>query len=72
MDAITKAVFAAAKELQGLGWTLDDAGLGENPTEESQFIRILVKHMQPFADQATHRNARIAALRAELAALEAA
>jgi len=71
MDEITKAILAASIELAlDYGWTLDDDGHGELPTEDSRFVRIMHKHLAVFGTSDAVKQARITSLRAELEALE--
>lgn len=70
MDPINKSLLEAAHELiHEHSWTLDDESNGDMPQEDSTFIRILHKHIAPLVNTSDWREARIAALNAELAAL---
>lgn len=73
-EDLRKAIEAAGKELRDVhGWTLDSDDDG--PVSESLFARVVFKHIAPLIDPAAMeaaRKARIAALRAELEALERA
>ena len=70
-EQLTAAIAAAGEELQDeYGWALDDDN--EKPVMETLFAKVLLKHIEPNIDPAaveTARQARIAALRAELAIL---
>ena len=72
-EDLRKAIEAAGTELRDVhGWALDS---DDGPVSESLFARVVFKHIAPLIDPAameTARKARIAALRAELEALERA
>lgn len=74
MDDLIKAIEAAGAELIGdHGWSLDDDD--SLPVMKTLFGRVLLKHLKPIASpegQRAAKLARIAALRAELQALESA
>ena len=67
MEELKKAIQAAGEELRDTyEWLLDD--------DETLFAQVVLKHVAPVIDPAaveTARKTKIAALRAELAALEA-
>ena len=73
MDELIKAIEAAGAELiDDHGWGLDDDE--SKPVMKTLFARVLLKHLRPIASpecQRAAKLARIAALRAELQALEA-
>ena len=71
-EPLVDALLAAADELMGKGWTLDDEGVGARPVPEGEFIQVVARHVAPLLETLmdTWRAGRIAALRAELAALE--
>ena len=73
-EDLRKAIGAAGTELRDVyGWTLDFDD--DKPVSESLFARVVFKHIAPLIDPAAMeaaRKARIAALRAELEALERA
>ena len=73
MDELIKAIEAAGAELiEDHGWILDDEyGL---PVMQTLFGQVLLRHLTPIVSPEAQRAAklaRIAALRAELQALEA-
>ncbi len=72
MDELKKAIEAAGHELIGdYGWTLDDDE--SKPVLRTLFGQVLLKHLSPLVSiegQRAAKVARIAALRAELLALE--
>ena len=74
MDELKKAIQAAGEELRDTyEWGLDDDD--RKPVIETLFAQVVLKHVSPVIDPAaveTARKAKIAALRAELAALESA
>jgi len=70
MDELTKAIIAAAQELQDeYGWGMSDDGI-ELVGADGTFVTTMLKHIAPlFGDG--WRLARTAALKAELTQLEA-
>lgn len=72
MEELKKAIQAAGEELRDTyDWGLDDDD-DRKPVLETIFAKVLLKHVAPVIDPATlesTRKAKIAALRAELAAL---
>jgi hypothetical protein len=70
MDELTKAIIAAAQELQDeYGWGMSDDGVAI-VTANGTFVTTMLKHIAPlFGDGG--RLARIEALKAELEQLEA-
>ena len=68
-DYLTAAIMAAGEELGRVHqWQLDD---GEStPSEDGTFLQVLRKHLEPLLDP-SHKQRRIAVLRAELKILEA-
>jgi hypothetical protein len=73
MDELKKAIEAAGAELRANGWLLD-AG-DELPVLDTQFGQVMMKHIAPvFSPEHAERarQAKVAALRAELAVLEQA
>ncbi len=70
MDELTKAILAAAAELTGDGWSVDDDGCGEVPGPDSTFFRVISKHVAPLTAATSFKEIRLAALRAEIAAIE--
>lgn len=75
MEELKKAIQAAGEELRDTyEWGLDDDD-DRKPVIETLFAQVVLKHVAPVIDPAaveTARKAKIAALRAELAALESA
>lgn len=73
MDELKKAIEAAGEELvYAHCWSLDEDE--DKPIAETLFSRVVLKHLSPLlapGEMAAARKAKIAALRAELAALEA-
>lgn len=68
-DELIAALLAAAEELRTVhGWTVDDGDGGEAP-EDGVFVTVLTKHVGPLLGDGL-RHLRIAALKAELQALE--
>lgn len=68
MIELQKAIAAAGLELIEAGWQLDS---DENKdVAETEFYRILFRHLEPLFEDGALRAARIAALRAELEMLE--
>lgn len=74
MEELKKAIEAAGNELRDTyEWGLDDDD--RKPVIETLFAQVVLKHVAPVIDPTaveTARKAKIAALRAELAALESA
>ena len=72
MQELKKAIEAAGAELRDTyEWSLDDDD--RKPVIETLFARVVLKHVAPVIDPEAvelARKAKIAALRAELAALE--
>lgn len=70
MDALTEALMNAGRELaKDYGWCFEN-GTPTPPTTDDPFIKVVTEHVAPLLNTAEWRSARIAALRAELAALE--
>lgn len=68
MLELQKAIAAAGRELIEAGWRLDT---DENKDViETEFYRILFRHLEPLFEAGALRAARIAALKAELMMLE--
>jgi hypothetical protein len=66
------ALIAAADELyKSHGWTLDDEAMGNQPEPDGEFVTVLAKHIAPLLDPEERKRARVAALRAEIAQIEA-
>ena len=63
-----ETITALCDDLLVNGWCLDD-GESAQPEPGGFFYSVLVKHMEPLIDVESWREARIAALKAELAAL---
>lgn len=77
MNALEKAIVAAANELiKEYGWSLgetdeyDEYGSDDQDPLKSAFGNVMLKHLTPIFNSETFKQARIAALRAELAELE--
>lgn len=71
MDILTKALMAAGEELASEHSWCFEGDPGCPPTLDSPFILVVYKHMLPLVDHAGWKKDRIAALRAEIALLEA-
>jgi len=76
MNALEKAIVAAGNELiKEYGWSLgetdeyDECGSDDQDPLKSAFGKVVLKHIAPIFN-ATFKQARIAALKAELAELE--
>lgn len=71
MDTLTKALLQAGEELaKDHNWCFDEGIPGTLPTADDAFIKVVTKHVAPLLNTEEWRASRIAALRAELAALE--
>ena len=68
MDALRKAIIDAGTELGSEhGWCFDEDE-SATPSPDGYFVEILIRHITPLIS-GEYRDARIAALKAELAAL---
>ena len=72
VDPLTGALLAASEELATEYMWCFDGDPGVPPIPDHFFIQVMRKHLTPLFDSATWKQARIAALKAELAALEEA
>ena len=72
MDPLIGALLAASYELATEYMWSFDGDPGVPPDPDHFFIQVMRKHLTPLFDSATWKQARIAALKAELAALEEA
>ena len=63
--ALCKAGFEL---IEVYGWALDEGE--DKPIEETDFFRVLAKHLGPLLDADAYKQARIAALKTELKLLE--
>lgn len=73
MNALEKAIIAAGDELMyEYNWSLGDIykNDGTFDTLKTVFGKVLLKHLEPIFNPVKAKQARIAALRAELAELE--
>jgi hypothetical protein len=74
MDELKRAIQAAGEELRDIyEWSLDEDT--QKPVLDTLFCGVLLKHITPLVDpisMETARRVKIAALRAELYALESA
>ena len=67
MDALKEAGLAMAEELEKeWGWSI-----GDDPDSAEKFADLAVRYFAPLLDSDKYKQARIAALKAELTELEA-
>jgi hypothetical protein len=71
-DPLIAAILAAGQELASEHHWCFDGDIGPGPTEENEFVIVLLKHLRPITNTGAFMVARRAALVAELEAIDAA